>query len=784
MYDFIKANQLNVMLMLCGACGILTVLLFMTSFLPKNRKRILITMELTAFSLLWFDRLAYIYSGDISFTGYIMVRVSNFMVFFLTSFIVFGFDLYLMDHFLHEDGIETLPKRLKVVHDMSILGMALAIVAAFTDLYYYFDDANVYHRGYGFYIAYIIPVLCPLIQFTVIRKYRKFFSRIIYISLVLYIFIPIICGIVQIFNYGISLVNLSMVAVSISLYIFTHIDMNRTVKHAHEIEIKNMQGENQRMKRLFDQIATSFVRAVEKKDEYAVGKYLKIAEYAKKIGESTGKSSEECEQIYYAALFHDVGLIGIPDSIVKKETELKESDITILRQKPLIGVEILSGITEYPFLEMAAHYSHERFDGSGYPEGLKGEEIPEIARIIGVADAYVTMTSRTSYRDAKPDFVARETLVKGSGDKYDPVFTAALIRIIDDEKIHGSDEDKLKPETELTVGEYRDSVSNGILIDTELKRVSFNCLRENTDKHVFSDPSVILFDSYDRRIHNDTKTINAYNYTEYGEVWFDEHSITTAARKIKERVINKGAEDDDRYEIIMGRNEDHVKLIMKSHHGEKEVIMALPDGSKSAYLALTGEHCELKSILVENTGETIGPDDIQRIADDVVYTERMESDVKNVQINKTRSAYTESIELKKRLRIMFHTMTLPGGNLIWQCPYIVLFYSDDGTVNGPDYREYALLKLYGENEGEYKYSDNSIYVKKTERFPGWNEWIEMNKEGLECDVSIKKKGREILIETTNLGIEIKNTTILKDDMDKVYVGLTGDEVALTDIRIK
>ena len=253
MYELMRANQLNIMLLLCGACVILALLLAITRFLTKQRKAILILMELFAFFLLWFDRLAYIYAGDPSQIGFVMVRISNFAVFFLTSCIVFGLNLYIKYILRNDLKLEVLPRRHYLSGALSIVGMVLAVVAAFTDLYYYFDANNTYHRGEGFLIAYIIPVICPILQYTVIRQYKKKFSKPIYISIVLYIFVPIACGILQIFTYGISIVNMSMVAVSISLYIFMYFDLNNKMQHAHEIEIQNLQGEQARMHRLFDQ---------------------------------------------------------------------------------------------------------------------------------------------------------------------------------------------------------------------------------------------------------------------------------------------------------------------------------------------------------------------------------------------------------------------------------------------------------------------------------------------------------------------------------------------------
>ncbi len=789
MFELIRVHQLNIMLVLCGSCAILIFLLYMTRFLPKTRMRALVRMEVLALFLLWFDRSAYIYAGNITKTGYVMVRVSNFMVFFLTSAILFGFERYLSDYLMNEGKLKEKPRRLSLVSQVSILGMILSVIAAFTGLYYYFDEHNVYHRGRGFLIAYIIPVVCPLIMFTVIKKYRKVFSRLIYISLVLYIFVPLVCGILQIFTYGISIVNMSMVAVSISLYVFTYIDINNTVEHAHEIEIENMLGEKLRMQKLFDQTALALVSAMEKKDVYYKGHSVRIADYSKRIAELAGKTPEECEKVYYAALLHDVGIIGIPDSIIDDPAYDDEVVREEMKKKPLIGNEILSRITEYPYLGVAAHYSHEKYNGSGYPEGLKGEEIPEIARIVTVADAYVSMTSEKRYREAKPDFLVREALVKGAGELYDPEFTEILLKIIDADSNDKVEEDTDRIESEISCVEYRENVSRGIALDNTVKLITFECTTLKDDSSDFSAPSIILFDSYDRRIHRSEKAIEAYAYLEYGEIWFDTHSITSSARRIIEKEIeNKESAKNDnavkKYEIRACRFEDHLRLVMKGPDYEKEVTVALSGGSKSAYLGLTGENCQLKNITMTPTGETVNADSIPRIAEEILYIDRLESDIKNKQIDRTRSDSTEGILLEDRIKLKFHTMSLPGANLVWHCPYILVYTSDDGAVNGPGYCEFSMIKLYGENDGDNEYATNSIYVKKTEEFHGWEEWKERNKNGLECEVRIKKKENHVVIKTTNLGIELENTVTILGETDKIYVALTGDQIALTDIRVK
>ncbi len=215
-----------------------------------------------------------------------------------------------------------------------------------------------------------------------------------------------------------------------------------------------------------------------------------------------------------------------------------------------------------------------------------------------------------------------------------------------------------------------------------------------------------------------------------------------------------------------------------------DVIMALTDKSKDAFIGLTGENCHIKDISVLETGETVVEGDIRKITEDVDFINRMESDLPNIQVNQNRSASTEGVKLENGMRMDFHTQSLPAANLIWHCPYIVLFYSEDRMPRGKDYREYALIKLNGEDTGDDEYASNTIHMKKNAAFAGWEAWKEKNKEGYECTVEFRKKGNVITVKTENLGVEIETTTVINDVHKDIYVSLTGDLVALTDIRVR
>ena len=791
MFAFIRAHQLNIMLALSSACLTFGLLLFVTKFLDRKKKVILICMEFTATILLYADRLAYIYSGDVSHTGYVMVRVSNFLVFFMTAAVVFIFDQYLIDLILRvQHTSETVPTRLKAVAIAAVGEMLMVVFSQFTGLYYYFDENNVYHRGPGFLLCYIIPIICPLIQYTAIRRYLRDVGKYIYTSLVLYIFVPIIVGIIQIFAYGLSIVNMAMVLVSISLYVFTYLDVNEAVLRAHKIEMGELQKEKRTMQRLFNQIAMAFMMAVEKKHDFGRGHSVRVADIAVRVAKTAGKSDEECDKVYYAALLNNVGLIGIDDRVIEEE-EKNEDESKLTKLKLTAGNEILSVLSDYPYLKEAVYHSSEWYDGSGYPDGLKGDNIPEISRIVAVCEAYDSMMSKKSFREGRPYQTVREDFIKLSGKRFDPEYAAAMVKVMDRLNEENAP-DNFEIDKELDCGVYRDSISNGIEITAAYSRITFKCTSTRAKDDQFSCPSFIMFDSYNRRVHGPSREIEDYRYLEYGEVWFDGHFICTAARDIQVETAEKEGGKKRRglvakanvYEITAAKLDDHVKIHMETAENSLDMTVALPDSTKSVYLGLTGEHCKISDIEVTKTGDVITADEIKRLVKEYNFIDKMESDLPNVQIDRYRSATTEPVKLTNEVKFVFHTMSLPSANLIWHCPFVLLYYSDDKRPEGDTYKEYALVKLNGEGTGDESIADNTIHMKKQDDFKGWDVWKEQNKEGVECVVTVTKKGDTVTISSTNFGVSVDNVTKLLDNPKELYVALTGDEVALTDIRVR
>lgn len=199
-----------------------------------------------------------------------------------------------------------------------------------------------------------------------------------------------------------------------------------------ELSFQVKQKENS--EHMLEQSILLLSRTIEAKDHYTRGHSQRVAEYSRMIAERAGKSVEEQQQIYYAGLLHDIGKIRISDSIINKKGKLTDEEFGFIKLHPLAGEQILSGYSEFSDFMIGAKYHQEKYNGRGYPFGLSGEEIPEIARIIGVADAYDAMTSNRSYRKTLPQEVVRGEIEKNLGTQFDPVFGKIMLQIIDDDK--------------------------------------------------------------------------------------------------------------------------------------------------------------------------------------------------------------------------------------------------------------------------------------------------------------------------------------------------------------
>ena len=548
--------------------------------------------------------------------------------------------------------------------------------------------------------------------------------------------------------------------------------------------------DKKQMKLLFEQTATALADTIDTKDTYTHGHSTRVAEYSRKLAELNGKSEQECDEVYYTALLHDVGKIGVPISIINKPGKLTDKEYEIIKQHTAKGAQILGRISKFPYLSLGAYYHHERCDGKGYPKGLNGEEIPEIARIIGVADAYDAMTSIRSYRDPIPQDKVREEIVTGMGTQFDPKYARLMIHMIDIDSEYEMKERAENCEQDsnnaLTVTEHRSSSAGGILLDKFMTTIDLAVtVNDKASQDKFS-PSMILFDSLDGQVHEKEKEVKYLMYFEYAELGFDGQISQSGARKIQvntEKVTNSSINKSSDYRIEAVRINDHALIRVSGKEQTTEFTVALPDSSRYLYLGLTGTNCRFTSI-GSNKADKECPDDfIPRIAEKISYIDAPSGDLPNVQIDSYRSSASEGVEIRDGMRISFHTRSLPTARLVWHCPYVDIFSSDDGKVGGENYRDLAFTRFDGECWELDPKCDVVFKVFKNDSFEDWDSWKKLNHDGYDAEVTFKVDGNRITLITENGGITVYSTAVVYGASKKIYAAITGDQVAITNLRI-
>lgn len=236
MFDLLRTHQLNIMLCMSSICGIIVFFILITRGMPKPRKIALMATEAGGMLLLCFDRYAYLFRGDESTLGWWMVRISNYLVFALSMFVTVSFNLYLADVLKREGGLEKLPKRMTVINVLAVCGELIIFLNLFTGILYTFDETNRYQRAAGYPITFSILLISLLIQLSTIIQYGNRIRMRMRVPLFIFTIMPILAAVLQIFFYGLSLANMSIVGAEIILYVFVVFDMNAAEEAKAEAE--------------------------------------------------------------------------------------------------------------------------------------------------------------------------------------------------------------------------------------------------------------------------------------------------------------------------------------------------------------------------------------------------------------------------------------------------------------------------------------------------------------------------------------------------------------------
>ncbi|MBQ7515125.1 MAG: response regulator [Schwartzia sp.] len=196
-------------------------------------------------------------------------------------------------------------------------------------------------------------------------------------------------------------------------------------------QVREQMEENQR---LFAETVLALAKTIDAKDRYTQDHSRRVAEYSRTIASRAGMADAEVRDIYFMGLLHDIGKIGVPESIINKTDRLTDEEFGVIKTHTTIGSDILKSIVHFPALSIGARSHHERYDGRGYPDGLRGDDIPMEARVIAVADAYDAMTSNRSYRNVMAQERVRAEIERGRGTQFDPAFADIMLSMIDEDK--------------------------------------------------------------------------------------------------------------------------------------------------------------------------------------------------------------------------------------------------------------------------------------------------------------------------------------------------------------
>lgn len=233
------------------------------------------------------------------------------------------------------------------------------------------------------------------------------------------------------------------------------------------------------------QAITTVANTIDAKDDYTKGHSMRVAHYSEALARKLGWSEEEVQNIHYIALLHDIGKIGVPDSVLNKPFKLTNIEFELIKKHTIMGAEILKDIKMFKDVNIGAKYHHERYDGKGYPSGLKGEEIPLVARVIGIVDSYDAMTSNRVYRKRLQDEVVKAELLKGRGTQFDPELIDKFMELLEE----GNLQENL-PEEDMVMPIFNsDKIYGGITkeesgLDTKMDYLTGLLGREQGEKEI------------------------------------------------------------------------------------------------------------------------------------------------------------------------------------------------------------------------------------------------------------------------------------------------------------
>ena len=315
-----------------------------------------------------------------------------------------------------------------VVENIAFLNLLICSVLHILGIVDYIESLPVAHMILvGTVLIVFITMICDLKRGYVSEKYT-------FLSIILAMAAAVTESLLVYFR-----VSTSGIFIGTGMLILLCTNLLKTIRNIQKMESQRQRAEmNKRRKQMETmslQMMQTLSTTIEAKDEYTRGHSHRVAEYAALIAEELGWDKKEIKNLKNAAHLHDIGKICIPDNILNKPTRLTEEEFQVIKEHTVIGAEILKNITLISHVKEVARSHHERYDGMGYPDGLKGEEIPLYARVITVADSYDAMKSRRIYRNPLDDQIIYNEIARNCGSQFDPQIAGVFLKMLNENRV-------------------------------------------------------------------------------------------------------------------------------------------------------------------------------------------------------------------------------------------------------------------------------------------------------------------------------------------------------------
>lgn len=362
-----------------------------------------------------------------------------------------------------------------IIECAALVNLTISSILQFAEIADYLETMTMAHIILG------LAILAALVTFVLDYRKRKIKQYTLSV-------VGLLAGMTGTFmemSAAYFVISLSGLFLGTGLILLLFFTVIKTVKDVREMEERRHREQMENRRRQTEEMSLQMIQTlsttIEAKDEYTKGHSMRVAEYSALIAKELGWSKEEITNLKNAAYLHDVGKIGVPDTILNKPTKLLDAEYEIIKRHTIIGEDIMKNITLIDHVEDVVKYHHERYDGKGYPEGLKGEEIPLHARIVAVADSYDAMNSKRIYRNPLSEEDIRKEIIRNKGAQFDPEIADVFLNLMDENCIQNIGNTQNTFDKGLTELETTGPMDAGRFISNVMNTMQSQINTENID---------------------------------------------------------------------------------------------------------------------------------------------------------------------------------------------------------------------------------------------------------------------------------------------------------------